>query len=99
MAAYLLAPEALSDLQSIWDFIAADSQAAADRQIDELFSAFEKLARWPRKGHFRRDLTNRQVRFWPIGSYLIVYRDATAPLQVVAILHAARDIPALVQER
>jgi len=40
MPNYLLSPEALDDLQNIWDYIAADNVEAADRVIEELFEAF-----------------------------------------------------------
>ena len=95
MAEFILSSEALDDLQSIWNFIAADNQTAADRIVDELFEAFEHLAEWPGSGHTRRDLTQRDVRFWPVRSYLVVYREK-APLQIVAILHGARDIPSII---
>jgi plasmid stabilization system protein ParE len=74
MAAYVLSPDALEDLQAIWDYIAMDNITAADKLEDEFFAAFERLARRPRMGHTRSDLTQRDVRFWPVGSYLIVYR-------------------------
>lgn len=99
MDAYLLSPEALEDLQSIWDFIASDSVSSADRVLDEFFDAFEKLAQWPGQGHTRSDLTHRDVRFWPVGSYLVVYREAPTPLQIVAVLHGARDIPSVMRNR
>jgi plasmid stabilization system protein ParE len=99
MASYLLSPEALEDLQSIWDFIALDSIEAADTVLDELFDAFESLAQWPGQGHTRSDLTNRNVRFWPVGSYLVVYREDPMALQVVAILHGERDIPDVMRHR
>ncbi|MGB8010774.1 MAG: type II toxin-antitoxin system RelE/ParE family toxin, partial [Terriglobales bacterium] len=69
MSAYVLSPNALQDLQDIWDFVAIDNASAADQLEDEFFSAFEKLARQPRMGHTRLDLTERDVRFWPAGSY------------------------------
>jgi len=72
MAEYLLSPEALEDLQSIRDFIALDSPTGADKVLDELFAAFDQLAEWPGQGHTRPDLTPRKVRFWPVGSYLVV---------------------------
>jgi toxin ParE1/3/4 len=72
MGAYLLSPDALEDLQCIWDFIASDSVRSADKVLDDLFDAFEKLAQWPQQGHTRTDLTDRDVRFWPVGSYLVV---------------------------
>ncbi len=53
MSAYVLAPDALQDLQDIWDFVALDNANAADHLEDEFFNAFEKLARRPRMGHTR----------------------------------------------
>jgi antitoxin ParD1/3/4 len=61
--------------------------------------AFEQLAQWPGKGHRRADMGDRAVRFWPEGSYLIVYREKSVPLQVVAILHGARDVPSVIRDR
>jgi plasmid stabilization system protein ParE len=86
MLAYVLSPDALQDLQGIWDFIASDNAAAADKLEDEFFEAFERLAHHPQMGHTRVDLTARDVRFWPVGSYLIVYRSGTT-LEIVAVLH------------
>jgi plasmid stabilization system protein ParE len=93
MAEYVLSPEALIDLQGIWDFI--DNPDAADRTINELYAAFEYLAEWPGSGHTRRDLTPSAVRFWPVGSYLVLYREKSIPLQIVTVVHGARDISAL----
>lgn len=99
MSAYVLSPEALQDLQDTWDFVAFDNVNAADKLLDEFFNAFEKLARQPSMGHTRPDLTGRDVRFWPTGSYLIVYRQLPTKLQVVAILHGARDVPEVLRKR
>jgi plasmid stabilization system protein ParE len=44
----------------------------------------------------RRDLL--PVRFWvvqPYSNYLIVYVPEKKPLQIIRILHSARDLPAL----
>ena len=94
MPKYTLSPKALNHIQNIWDFIAADN--AADRIVDELFAAFERLAEWPGIGHTRSDLTQVDVRFWTVRSYLIVYREKPLPVQIVAILHGARDIPSII---
>jgi len=99
MSAYVLSPDALQDLQDIWDFIALDNASAADQHEDQFFNAFEKLARQPRMGHTRSDLTERDVRFWPTGSYLIVYREGPTALQILAILHGARDVPEVIRKR
>jgi plasmid stabilization system protein ParE len=50
------------------------------------------LAETPGAGHRRKDLTNLDVRFFPVYSFLIVYRAETKPLQIVAILHGRRDV-------
>ena len=99
MPAYVLSPDALQDLQDIWDFIASDSVPAADRLEDEFFEAFERLAQRPRMGHTRSDLTERDVRFWPVGFYLIVYRSLPSALQIVAVLHGARDVAEVIRKR
>jgi plasmid stabilization system protein ParE len=60
------------------------------------------LRNWPggpRMGHTRPDVTDRDVRFWPNGSYLIVYRQLPATLQIVAVLHGARDVPEVMRKR
>jgi antitoxin ParD1/3/4 len=74
MTGYVLSIDADLDLDEIWEYIAADNIDAADRWIDKLFGAFEALARTPGLGHKREDLTNHPVLFWPVGSYLIIYR-------------------------
>jgi antitoxin ParD1/3/4/toxin ParE1/3/4 len=99
MPAYVLSPDALQDLQDIWDYIALDNLTAADQLEGDFFNAFEKLARRPRIGHTRRDITERDVRFWPTGSYLIVYREHPKSLQIMAVLHGARDIPEVIRKR
>src|SRR5271165_6334391 len=45
------------------------------------------------------DLTDEPVKFFPIYSYLIVYRPETKPLQVVAIVHGRRDVEELLKDR
>jgi plasmid stabilization system protein ParE len=99
MSGYVLSPDALQDPQDIWDFIAFDNAEAAGRLEDEIFSAFEKLARQPRMGHPRTDTTEQDVRFWPVSSYLIVYRELASALQVVAVLHGSRDVPEVIRKR
>ena len=99
MPSYELSPEALDDLRLIQDFIAIDSVKAAERVIDQLFQTFEQLAAWPKTGHMRTDLTSKKVLFWPTGSYLIVYRDSSDAIQIIAVLHGSRDVPSVLQAR
>jgi plasmid stabilization system protein ParE len=99
MTSYILAPEALQDLQELRDYIAAENLDAADRVIDTLFAAFERLAAMPDLGHRREDLTDRPLRFWTVDAYLVIYRAEWTPIEIVAVTHGGRDIPRLLQHR
>ena len=84
-------PEAETDLNEIWDFIAEDNVDAADRVRDEIFEALRALVRTPHQGHRRGDLTSRPLRFWRVYDYLIVYAPEERPLLVLAVLHGRRS--------
>jgi plasmid stabilization system protein ParE len=99
MTAYILAPEALQDLQDIWDYIATENLDAADRMIDTLFAAFEQLAALPGLGHRREDLTNRPLRFWTVEAHLVIYRAERTSVEIVAVTRGGRDIPRLLRHR
>lgn len=93
---------ALDDLDEIWNYIAADSEEAANRVESAIFAACESLTRHPRLGSKRSEITALQVRFWTVTRYpnfVIVYRPETRPLQIVAVLHGSRDIKALMEDR
>jgi antitoxin ParD1/3/4/toxin ParE1/3/4 len=64
----------------------------ADRVESEIRSRIEFIAKNPGVGHFRRDLSSRDVKIYPAYSWLIIYRPNTRPLQVVSILHGRRDV-------
>ncbi len=99
MSSYVLGIEADLDLDEIWEYIAADSVDAADRWIQRLFDCFDDLARSPKAGHRREDLTAYPVRFWTVGSYLVIYRAHTVPVEIVAVTEGSRDVPKLLSHR
>ncbi|HZU29786.1 MAG TPA: type II toxin-antitoxin system RelE/ParE family toxin [Candidatus Angelobacter sp.] len=93
--AFALTPLAARDLNEIWDYLASDSLQAADRELNALEKALHGLVKNPGKGHKREELADSRHRFFLVYSYLIVYRPETKPLQIIRILHAARDVQAL----
>jgi len=99
MTGYVLGVDADLDLDEIWEYIAADNIDAADRWAGKLFDAFEALARTPGMGHKREDLSDYPVLFWPVGSYLILYRAERRPIEIVAVTQGSRDIPAFLRRR
>lgn len=99
MKPYVLSLEALLDLEAIWEYIAKDNVDAADRWVAKLFGAFESIAQTPGMGHRREDLTSHAILFWPVGSYLILYRAERDPIEIVAVTQGARDIPIFLRLR
>lgn len=95
MADFVLTIEAQDDLIAIQDYIALDNPTVAARVIDECFESFAILAEQPLIGHKRDDLTSREVRFWSIYSYLIIYDATTQPISIVRVLSGYRDITSL----
>jgi|SRR5271165_218570 len=99
-ARYVLAPEAALDLARIWRYVKEHSSLeVADRVESVIRDRIALLAASPGAGHRRPDLTDEPVRFFPVYSYLIVYRSDTKPLQVVSILHGHRDVEVILKNR
>ena len=101
MKRYVLTAEAQLDLRQIRDYVLDASGVRASRYVvAALVNAFRAVARMPGQGHRREDLTQRdELRFWPVFSYLIVYRIDRKPITVIAILHAKRDAAQLLRDR
>ena len=88
------------DLSEVWTFIANDNPDAADRVVAAIYAACDFLADRPEAGHQREDLTSLPVRFWllqPYRNYWIVYDPAAKPIQIIRILHGAREISSILK--
>jgi plasmid stabilization system protein ParE len=97
---YVLAPEAARDLVQIWRHIQENAGLEIANRVESVIRGkIVFLAVSPGAGHYRRELTDEPVKFFSVYSYLIVYRPATKPLQVVAILHGHRDVERLLKDR
>ncbi|ADW69399.1 type II toxin-antitoxin system RelE/ParE family toxin [Granulicella tundricola] len=99
MSRYVLGGQVEFDMDEIWEYIAKDSLDAADRVLVTFYEAMDALTLDPGAGHTRRDLTALPILFWPVGSYLILYKKGLALIQIVAVVHAARDIPSFLKGR
>lgn len=84
-------PRALSDGLDIWLHIAADNMTAADELADRLDQAIERLSEYPELGPERASL-GRGMRIFPVESLVIFYRIGPEIVEIIRILHAARDI-------
>lgn len=84
-------PMAFADLADIWSFIADDSEQQADLFIDLLDSKLALLATQPEMGRERPELAPR-LRSFPIRRYVVFYRALRDGIEVVRVLHSARDV-------
>jgi toxin ParE1/3/4 len=91
VSGYALHPDAVTDLEEIWEFIAADNIAAADRVVGDVFETLRTLASSPHIGHTRADLTSRSIRFIRVRDYLVAYVPDVNPLWVLAVIHGRRN--------
>ena len=91
----VLAKSAIADLESIADWIAADSPESAVSfilllrsrclQLADMSLAYPQVPRYESKGIRRR----------PVGDYLIFNRLQDKRVEIVHVLHGARDHEAL----
>jgi toxin ParE1/3/4 len=86
-----IAPAAERDLDEAWLHIASDDQPAADRFVDRILSTCRKIADVPGMGPTRPDLAPN-LRYFPIAGYLSFGRPIGGGIEVVRVLHGARDL-------
>jgi plasmid stabilization system protein ParE len=89
---FLLTPEAKSDLKQILLDIAEDSPDTAERLRLELYEGLQGLGRLPGIGHYRDELLGRKYRFWNFYSYVVAYVWEARPIEVISVVHGARDL-------
>ena len=83
----------------IWQYIARDSEDAAQRVQSEFYETFDALARMPGQGHRREDLTRKPALFFPLYSYLIVYQPAVDPIRIPTVVHGRRNVKQVLEQR
>lgn len=89
---FLLTPEAKSDLKEILLDISEDSPDTAERLRAEIHAAFHRLGQFPGIGHYHEELLDRRYRFWNFYSYVVCYVWEKTPIQIIAVVHSARDL-------
>jgi toxin ParE1/3/4 len=85
-------------------YIAADRPAIAHRYAMALEDAYERLRTMPEVGVLRSYGPRRlhTVRVWSVPGFrrfLIFYRVTPKTVEIIRVLHAARDIPRVLKGR
>jgi toxin ParE1/3/4 len=92
MAQLLFRPSAERDLDEIWDYIAINNSDKAEKVLRNLYAKMGTLAHNPYLGRERKDLETG-LRSFPVGSYIVFYYPLPDGIDVLRVLHGARDIP------
>ena len=98
-----LRPAARRDLEGIADFFADGSLATALRFAAATDAALSRLVESPRIGHPRpgEDPLLLQLRSWPVPGFediLVIYRSDPGRIDVIRILHGARNESTILEE-
>jgi toxin ParE1/3/4 len=90
MLKIIRSPAAETDVSEIALYIAQDNVDAAFRSIDTIDRNFGLIADTPGIGQHKDDL-GPDIRSVPVGNYLIFYRLIETSIEVIRVLHGARQ--------
>ena len=92
MSRYIIAPDALKEIGDIISTINESNPSAASRWSLLLAKKFDNLATFPHTGRVREEF-NTDAYVFPYGDYLIFYDITTDGINILHIIHGARDVP------
>jgi hypothetical protein len=95
MSGFRFTPEAEADLLSSGSTLPTIKLSKAPTESWPVFSrSAANSARRPASATIVWTYLDDRHRFWSAWSYLIVYRWQVRPIQIVAVIHGARDLDA-----
>jgi toxin ParE1/3/4 len=96
MPTYVIAPGALQDIDEIIMVIKEESRsdAVAEKWLSGLIRKCQHLSGFPRTGRVRTEFCT-DARVFPYNDYLIFYDIASYGVDIVHVIHGARDVPRL----
>jgi addiction module RelE/StbE family toxin len=84
--------ESSNDLESIFQFIARDSEEYARRAVDRIMDATEPLLDFPKMGRQVPEFDDPAIRDIIVYSYRVIYRVEADGVTIVGIIHGAREL-------
>ena len=83
--------QSAADLLQLWGYVARDDVSAADRLMDRIDAVLHRLAAAPKLGRERPELV-ASMRSYTVGKYLIFYQPLADGIELVRVLHGARNL-------
>jgi len=82
---------ALSDLESIHNYIKKDSEYYATRFIEKIIEAIEKLEKFPELGRRVPEAEQNNIRELLFYNYRIMYRVEIKRILILTVIHGSRN--------
>jgi plasmid stabilization system protein ParE len=83
-------PRAVEDLESIAEYIAADSAAYAAAVVKTILHTARSLSQFPRSGRVVPEIADENIREWFAYSYRVIYRIDEESITIAAVVHGRR---------
>ena len=84
---------AIQHLIAIYDYISQDSPFYAEKMVDRLTKRSQQIADFPQSGRRVPEYRNDDLREVLEGPYRLIYRIKPEQVDVVAVIHGARQLP------
>ena len=86
-------PRAVRDLESIRDYIAADSPHYAALVIERIIGGVERLTSFPESGRIVPERNDPAIREIIVRPYRVVYRLEPGLVEIATVFRASRMLP------
>src|SRR5258706_13135928 len=83
---------AKNDLKAIFDFIEKDSRYYAEKVIENIVEKSKQIEQFPASGRVVPEIENENTRELFIYSYRLIYEIEDGIINMLAVIHGARDI-------
>ncbi|MBN2423818.1 MAG: type II toxin-antitoxin system RelE/ParE family toxin [Calditrichaceae bacterium] len=80
-------PLSIDRVTEIALYIATDKVSAADKWIDSIFSAVEKLSKFPQSGRIVPEFKKENIRELIHGNYRIIYQVSQSEIEILTVRH------------
>jgi toxin ParE1/3/4 len=84
-------PESDTDLRNIYRYIEVDNPAAAEGMLRRFRESLSMLSDMP-GGEPARPEFGKDVRSFPVGKYLLLYRRVGGGIELLRVIHGARKV-------
>ena len=100
MARLIWTEPALSDLESIADYISLDNHTAAKKLVKQVFASVERLKKFPKSGRTPPELVGRRYKEVIVGPCRVFYHCSPQRIHILHVMRGEQRLRAfLLNER